>query len=139
MRSYRAYTSGQMSRTQAERYRTESERRRAVANRCTGRRKSTATNPLPCVYQPIGNGDLMGCKHCPHVRQLTNAEYRAKYGVDRPPPRPAPRRRTFPLWALPVPLLGVVVVAGQSGSAAMVAAVGVGLVVLLVAGRRSFR
>jgi len=81
----RAYGRATESRYHQARIRAENEHRRAVANRCTRRPRSTVKNPLSHVWQGVG-ADVMGCKHCPQVRQLTNAEYRAKYGVDRPPP-----------------------------------------------------
>lgn len=127
----RAYGNPAESRYQTARRLAENEQRRAVANRCTGRRKSTATNPLPHVYEPIGNGDLMGCKHCPLVRQLTNVEYRRKYGVNRPPPRPVKRRRRLPVWMFPFVGVGAIGAAGATGSPAAVLVVGA---VMLVVG-----
>src|ERR1044071_8620130 len=114
-----AYGRSTESRYHQERIRAENERRRAVANRCTGRRKSTVKNPLPHVWQGVG-ADVMGCKHCPAVRQLTNAEYRAKYGVDRPAPREQ-RRGSGPVWLTP----SVALVAGLAAWAWWSAPVGV--------------
>ena len=112
------------SRYQQERMRAQAALERAIANRCTGRRKSTVSNPLPHVYQSVG-GDVMGCKHCPVVRQLTDAEYRAKYGVNRPAPRQAVKRRPLPLWPLP-PII--------CASIAWSGSLGVGAVLLMGAG-----
>lgn len=121
----------QCSMSNAERIRAENARRQAVANRCRGRKRSTASNPLPHVYQDMG-GDVMGCKHCPLVRQLTDAEYHARYGVHRPPPRQAQQRRALPLWPLPAIILGVIAWAGQSAnSAPPIIAAGAGMLVVL--------
>lgn len=126
----RAYTSGQASRYQVARDLARRQQEQAAANRCRGQRKSTASNPLPHVYKPIVGGDLMGCKHCPAVRQLNAVEYRAKYGVDRPPPRPVKRRRRLPVWMFPPVGCGAIVAAGETGSPTAVLVVGAAMLVV---------
>lgn len=82
-------------------------------------------------WAPVG-GDCMGCtgRRCDAVRAFTTAEFQDRYGFI--PARQAGKRSAWPLWPLPLIILGVIAWAGQSGdSAPPIIAAGVGMLVVL--------